>query len=110
MINVSQSREYIVDNDGNFRFTKNGLKEQAPLLAKAGIDARTIKTYSQYLQARKKASPYFMEYLQECLELRLGDAPNTLEVQALRSLVYGTKEDQEKMIQKMKKRKLFKIV
>ena len=53
-----QSQDYIVDNDGNFRFTKVGLDNQASLLAKAGIDAKSIKTYEEYLQAREAASPY----------------------------------------------------
>ena len=51
-----QTQDYIVDDQGNFRFTRVGLDNQTPLLAKAGIDAKAIKTYAEYIQARQAAS------------------------------------------------------
>jgi len=50
-----QTNHYIVDDEGNFRFTSVGLEEEGPLLVKAGIDPTSIKTYEAYIQARKTA-------------------------------------------------------
>jgi hypothetical protein len=105
-----QSQDYIVDEDGNFRFTMTGLESQAPLLAKAGIDAHKIRTYSEYIQARQAASPYFMEYFREEADDVLRDKPNTLEWNAIRSIAYGSADEQDKMLSKLKLKKSMKIV
>ena len=105
-----QSQDYIVDNDGNFRFTKVGLDNQASLLAKAGIDAKSIKTYEEYLQAREAASPYFVDYLQEETEKLLKGKPDTIEWKAIRSVAFGSPEEQDKMLEKLKRKQTFKIV
>lgn len=105
-----QTKDYIVDDQGNFRFTKVGLDNQAPLLAKAGIDARCIKTYAEYIQARQAASPYFMEYLQEETAKVLEGKPDTLEWQAIRSLAFGSPEEQDQLLEKLRRKQLFKIV
>lgn len=105
-----QTQDYIVDDQGNFRFTSVGLENQAPLLAKAGIDARAIKTYAEYIQARQAASPYFMEYLQEETEKRLKGKPDTLEWQAIRSIAFGTPEEQDQLLEKLKRKQSFKLV
>jgi hypothetical protein len=105
-------KSYIVDDQGNFRFTKAGLEDQTRLLAKAGIDARSIKTYAEYIKARQAARPYFWEYLQEETEKRLKGKPDTIEWQAIRSIVFGTREEQNLLLKKLElKRKLkLKIV
>lgn len=105
-----QTQDYIVDEHGNFRFTRVGLESQAPLLAKAGIDARGIKTYAEYIQARQAASPYFLAYLQEETNQRLKDKPDTLEWQAIRSIAFGTPEEQDQLIEKLKRKQSFKLV
>ena len=105
-----QSQDYIVDNDGNFRFTKVGLDNQTSLLAKAGIDAKSIKTYEEYLQAREAASPYFVDYLQEETKKLLNGKPDTIEWQAIRSVAFGSPEEQDKMLEKLKRKKSFKII
>lgn len=105
-----QTKDYIVDEDGNFRFTEVGLESQTPLLAKAGIDACTIKTYAQYIQARKAASPYFIEYLQEETDKQLDGKPDTLGWQAIKSLAYSSVEEQEQLIEKLRKRKHLSVV
>jgi len=105
-----QSQDYIVDNDGNFRFTKVGLDNQASLLAKAGIDAKGIKTYEEYLQAREAASPYFVDHLQEETEKLLKGKPDTIEWKAIRSIAFGSPEEQDKMLEKLKRKQAFKIV
>lgn len=104
-----QTQDYIVDNDGNFRFTRTGLESQAPLLAKAGIDAQRIKTYSEYIQARQAASPYFLEYFREQAEEVLKDKPDTTEWNAIRSIAFGTAEEQLKMLNKLKVKNSLKI-
>lgn len=105
-----QTQDYIVDNQGNFRFTRVGLDNQAPLLAKAGIDAGSIKTYAEYIQARQAASPYFMEYLQEETEKRWKDKPDTLEWQAIRSIAFGSPEEQDRLLEKLKRKQNIKLV
>lgn len=105
-----QTQDYIVDDQGNFRFTKVGLNNQEPLLAKAGIDAKSIKTYADYIQARQAASPYFMEYLQEETEHLLNGKPDTLEWQAIRSIAFGTHEEQKQLLEKLKRKQSFRTV
>lgn len=105
-----QTQDYIVDEQGNFRFTAVGLEKQAPLLAKAGIDARSIKTHEDYLQARKTASPFFMEYLQEEIDRQLEGKPDTLEWQAIRSIVYDSQEEQDKILNRIKLKQSLKII
>ena len=105
-----QTKSYLVDQDGNFRFTVNGHKEQAPLLAKAGIDAHSIKTYEQYLLARKAARPFFTEYLQEETEKQLNGKPNTLEWRAIRSIVFGSPEEQQELLRKVKLKSTLKLI
>jgi len=105
-----QSQDYIVDNDGNFRFTKVGLDNQTSLLAKAGIDAKSIRTYEEYLQAREAASPFFVEHLQEETERLLKGQPDTIEWQAIRSIAFGSPDEQDKLLEKLKRKKSFKII
>ena len=105
-----QSQDYIVDNDGNFRFTKVGLDNQTLLLAKAGIDAESIKTYEEYLQVREAASPFFVEYLQEETERLLKGQPDTIEWQAIRSIAFGSADEQDRLLEKLKRKKSFKII
>lgn len=105
-----KTQDYIVDTDGNFRFTKTGLMNQVPLLAKAGIDAYSITTYTQYIQARKEASPYFVEYLQEETERLLAGKPDTLEWQAIRSVAFGSPDEQDAIVEKLRRKQSFKIV
>jgi len=105
-----QTKDYIIDTLGCFRFTNHGLKNQAPLLAKAGIDAKCIRTYDEYLQARKSARPYFSTFLQEATEQLLKEKPNTLEWQAIRSIAFGSSAEQDKLLEKLKRKQLFKII
>jgi len=105
-----QSQDYIVDNDGHFRFTKVGLDNQSSLLAKAGIDASSIRTYEEYLQAREAASPFFVAYLQEETEKLLKGKPDSVEWQAIRSIAFGSADEQDRLLEKLKRKKLFKII
>ena len=110
MIKRTDSTDYIVDDRGNFRFTKEGLESQASLLRKAGIDARSIKTFDQYLQARKASSPYFDEYLREMVDEDLAKDPDCLERQLIRAVIYGDKAQQKIIIDKIDRKKALKLV
>ena len=105
-----QKNDYIVDGQGNFRFTKVGIESQAPLLVKAGIDATAIKTYTQYIQARQAASPYFLEYLREETDKMLTGKPDTLEWQAIRSIAFGNQDEQQALLKKIKLKQSFRLV
>lgn len=104
------SQDFIVDEKGTFRFTQIGLENQTLLLAKAGIDARTIKTFDDYLDARRLAAPYFIEYLQEEIDKRLAGKPDTLELRAIRSVVFGSPEEQAMLLERLKRKLSLKIV
>lgn len=110
MIKRTDSTDYIVDDQGNFRFTRQGLKLQAPLLRKAGIDARSIKTFEQYLQAQKAAMPYFSEYLQEFADQSLAENPDCLEHQLLHAILCGDEARQKMIKAKMDRKKTLKLV
>ena len=105
-----QTNHYIVDDEGNFRFTSVGLEEEGPLLVKAGIDPTSIKTYEAYIQARKTAGPYFMDYLRDETDRMLKGKPDTVEWQAIRSIAFGSDEEQKALIEKMKRKRSFKTV
>ena len=102
-----QTNHYIVDDEGNFRFTSVGLEEEGPLLARAGIDPTSIKTYEAYIQARKTAGPYFMDYLRDETDRMLEGKPDTVEWQAIRSIAFGSDEEQKALIEKMKRFSFF---
>jgi hypothetical protein len=105
-----QTNDFIVDEQGNFRFTKIGLANQSGLLAKANIRPGDIKTYKQYIQAREACSPYFLENLREEFGQQLEGKPDTLEWQAIRSIVFGSSEERDALIAKVKRKQSFKIV
>ncbi len=68
MNNLSLNEPFTVDELGNIEFTLQGYREMKSLFAKAGIDIRSIKTYSDYLIARKESCPYFSEWLCEQID------------------------------------------
>lgn len=79
MSNPSSNESFTVDELGNIEFTLQGYREMKSLFAKAGIDIRSIKTYSDYLIARKESSPYFSEWLCEQIDThKIDDAAKDL--------------------------------
>lgn len=105
-----QTDHYLVDDEGNFRFTSRGLAEEGPLLAKAGINPDSIKTYKNYIEAREAAGPHFLEYLQEETDRMLDGKPETVEWRAIRSIAFGSDKEQKALIEKLKRKKSFRIV
>jgi hypothetical protein len=98
---------YSVGSDGVIRFTEEGLKELRPYLGQAGIDIRTIRTYADYLEARRHASPYFMGWLAQ--RARNG-GPMTLERQALVAALEADDETFDRFLRRLDARKNVKIV
>jgi len=96
----------LVGTDGRIAFTEEGKRELTPYFARAGIDLSAIKTRRQYIDARRAASPYFLEHLRA----RLDGKPNTLEYNGLRAIVYGDDEAFERIFHRLTVRNLLHTV
>lgn len=102
------NEDYLVDTDGNLRFTKYGLQNLKPYFLKAGIDIHSIKTELDYLKAREQAAPFFMDWLAD----RTMTWPDTDDYRLLKSAVFGDdsiEEFQEK-VAKHARKKSFRVV
>jgi hypothetical protein len=81
-------------------------KEMKSLFAKAGIDIRSVKTYDDYLAARTKSRPYFIEWLCEQIEQKnIDDATKELFVELLTNPHFNLKDAMARH-----KRKQFKLI
>ncbi|TNC86303.1 MAG: hypothetical protein CSH49_16655 [Alcanivorax sp.] len=76
---------YLADMNGKLRFTDEGLRELRPYFAMAGIDIHTITTETEYLKARHRASPYFLEWLKR----RSENWPENDQFELLKSTLFG---------------------
>lgn len=54
---------FLKSTNGTIAFNSEAKHELAEYFSMAGINLDSIKTHDDYLRARKKASPYFMEWL-----------------------------------------------
>ena len=54
---------FLKSTNGTIAFNSEAKSELAEYFSFAGINLDSIKTYGDYLEARKRASPYFMEWL-----------------------------------------------
>lgn len=77
--------DYLISNDGQLRFTKQGLKNLTPYFEKAGIDIRSIRTEAEYAQAKEAAAPYHVDWEAQITK----SWPNTEEYQLLRDALFG---------------------
>lgn len=86
--------------DGTIVFTVEAIRLWKPYFSKMGIDIGQIHTLAQYLDARRKAAPYFNEHL---LEIAQGDPgqPRTMERQALIAIAEGDKKRFSKLLNKL---------
>ena len=100
------SHYYVSDEAGKLRFTREGLRELTPYLAKAGIDIQDIKTLSAYYRAREQASPFFVERLAE----RASGWPDTDQFDLLRTATFGTSEALEKKTQRFDLKQSLKVI
>lgn len=100
---------YITDEAGNLRFTPEGIAELRPYLARAGIDIRTIRTKRDYLEARRRARPYFLEHL---YSIARGDPnkPPSLEQQMLMAIVAGDRETLARIERQLETRQSLRVI
>lgn len=106
MQNQITNEHFKLNDRGDLEFTFQGFKELKPLFAKAGIDIHSIKTYDDYLIARRESSPYFTEWLCEQIEQhKINDAAKELFVE----LITNTEFDLHDAMARYQ-RKLFKVV
>jgi hypothetical protein len=103
---LRETPEYTVDDDGRIHFTEDGYQELRHYFGRVGIDIRTIRTWDDYLDARRRAAPFFMEYLSSIA--RRG--PMTAERQLLVSAVEDDPETFEENLRKFKARQKFNVV
>lgn len=54
---------FLKSTTGTIAFCEEAKSDLSEYFSLAGIRLDSIKTYEDYLEARKKASPYFMEWL-----------------------------------------------
>ena len=80
---------FLSDNAGNLRFTDKGLSELRPYFAMAGVDINKISTVDAYYQARRAASPYFLEWM----NLRAKNWPDSEQFQLLKNALTGQIND-----------------
>ncbi|MBT3205225.1 MAG: hypothetical protein HOM14_03815 [Gammaproteobacteria bacterium] len=83
---------YLIDSDGNLRFTRKGLDELTSYFANSGIDIKTIKTLDDYYKARKEAAPMFMDMLVE----RSNRWSHNSEFDLLRTALFDHPDDEVK--------------
>ncbi|MBK8187453.1 MAG: hypothetical protein IPK77_09575 [Cellvibrio sp.] len=84
MSQLSENESYTIDAEGNLHFTMQGYKELKPLFAKAGININAVKNYYDYLIARERARPYFIEWLCEQIdEHNIDDATKDLFIELI---------------------------
>ena len=100
------SQFYLSDKDGNIKFTRTGLEHLTPLFELAGIDINIIKTLQDYYQARKEASPFFMQYLSE----KAATWPDTDQFRLLKAVLFGNENDLEKEINRFDSSNKLKII
>ena len=54
---------FLKSTNGTIAFNSEAKRELTEYFSMAGVNIESIKTYEDYLKARKKASPYFKEWL-----------------------------------------------
>lgn len=85
--------DYLISSDGQLRFTQQGLKNLTPYFEKAGIDIRSIRTETEYWQARTTAAPYHVDWQAEITSRW----PDTNDYRLLRDALFG--DDSPKVFQ-----------
>lgn len=103
---VNPSGKYLVSSDGQIIFTEAGKSFLGPYFAKAGISLASIKTYKEYLLARRDAGPYFIEALYD----HIRDRPKTDEYELLRSILIDPPDVYAEKLRKFDLKRSMKIV
>jgi len=97
---------FLVDDSDKLRFTREGFLELGSYFALAGIDIKNIKTLKAYKQARKQASPFFMQHLLD----RSSGWPQTDQFELLRTAVFGSEKDLNDKIKRFDLKQSFKLI
>jgi hypothetical protein len=92
------SNDFLISNDGQLRFTRQGLKNLSPYFEKAGIDIRSIRTEVEYLEALATAAPYHVDWEAQITK----SWPDTEDYRLLRDALF--RDDSPKAFQEKLKR------
>lgn len=85
---------YIKDQaTGRIRFTPTGLDELRPLFARASVNIHAIQTETDYLEARRKAAPFFQDHLVAIAS----NGPKTMERRLLIAIAQGDREEADRL-------------
>jgi hypothetical protein len=104
MQNQLTNQHLKLNDHGYLEFTFHGFKELKPLFAKPGIDIHSIKTYDDYLIARRESSPYFTEWLCEQIgQHKINDAAKELFVELITNTEFNLNDA-------MARYQLFKVI
>jgi hypothetical protein len=101
-----ETPDYSVDDDGRISFTEQGYKELRHYFGRVGIDIRTIKTWDDYLDARRRAAPFFMDYLSSIAR----KGPMNAERRLLISALEDDEETYRENLRRFNARQRFRIV
>jgi len=97
---------YLLDDCGNIRFTREGLDHLSPLFELAGIDIKNVRTMQDYQQARKQASPYFLQHLSD----RVLTWPDTDQFRLLKTAILGNEKDLQREVHRFEMKKCLKVI
>jgi hypothetical protein len=100
---------YSVDADDLIHFTEDGIRVLGPLLARAGVNIRNIKTRTEYLDAQNKAKAYMGPYL-ESMAKGDGSDKNTLDRKLLIAAVIGDEDEVKRLKAKKLARKRLTLI
>lgn len=107
-------RYYLADSQGTIRFTPIGLRVLKPIFSKSGIDISLIRTRRQYIDARLRVRPVFLEekWFQQTPSEDQRPIPQSQEHKLLMDAVFGdhSPEEFQRMITKLQKRPLFTVI
>ena len=91
-----EGAEYLLGTDGRIAFTEEGRRFLGPLFAEVGINLADVRTYDQYLEARRRAGPWFLEQLSRHAWQRLGNNPS-LEARAVLAAIGDDDEEYQRL-------------
>jgi hypothetical protein len=97
----------IVDTDTDeVRFTSKGISELGRYFEIAGIEIGSIKTLSQYQQARNDATPHFLAWLEEVSS----EWADNEQFNLMRIALFGTLEEVVDQLNRFDRKRSFRVV
>lgn len=103
-------RYYILDDQGNIRFTRLGQRVLKPIFADHGIILSQLKTRRDYVLARLQIRPYFLN--DKWLSGECGSSQSNPETRIILDMVFGkhSLDEAKRMLTKHQNRSLFSLV